>query len=143
MGLCRLYKLVQTFFVCTSYDYIKFFTTSTSTHKPFTWHIKNKYIAQITPLYTKYPPPRTAAMLSLSRSSIFTYYTNKRPLCASNKVCKNVRGGGIKRGRSATEPLFAVRESMRGGDVGLPLSENALFGNFRRLSRKLRKKLFG
>ena len=52
-------------------------------------------------------------------------------------------GGGIKRGRSATEPLFAVRESMRGGDVGLPLSENALFGYFLGVTRKLQKEIFG
>ena len=52
-------------------------------------------------------------------------------------------GGGIKRGRSATEPLFAVRESMRGGAVGLPLSENALFGYFLGVTRKLQKELFG
>jgi len=38
-----------------------------------------------------------------------------------------------------TEPLFAVRESMRGGDVGLPLSENALFGYFLGVTRKLQK----
>jgi len=53
-----------------------------------------------------------------------------------------VRGGGIKRGRSATEPLFAVRESMRGGAVGLPLSEDALFGNFLGVTRKLRKEIY-
>ena len=51
-------------------------------------------------------------------------------------------GGGFKRGRSATEPLFAERESMRGGAMGLPLSENALFGYFRRLLRKLRKEIY-
>jgi len=107
-------------------------------HKPFTWHIKNKYIAQITPLYVKYKL-RTAAMLSLFRSSIFTYYTNKRPLCTSSKVCRKMSGGGIKRGRSATEPLFAERESMRGGAMGLPLSENALFGYFLGVTRKLQK----
>ena len=47
------------------------------------------------------------------------------------------KGGGV-----LTEPLFAVRESMRGGAVGLPLSENALFGYFLGVTRKLRKKLF-
>ena len=52
-------------------------------------------------------------------------------------------GGGIKRGRSATEPLFAVRESMRGGAVGLPLSENALFGYFLGVTRKLQKESIG
>ena len=52
-------------------------------------------------------------------------------------------GGGIKRGRSATEPLFAERESMRGGAVGLPLSENALFGYFLGVTRKLQKEIFG
>ena len=51
-------------------------------------------------------------------------------------------GGGIKRGRSATEPLFAVRESMRGGAVGLPLSEDALFGYFLGVTRKLRKEIY-
>ena len=52
-------------------------------------------------------------------------------------------GGGIKRGRSATEPLFAVRESMRGGAMGLPLSEDALFGYFLGVTRKLQKSSSG
>ena len=53
-----------------------------------------------------------------------------------------MRGGGIKRGRSATEPLFAERESMRGGAMGLPLSENALFGYFLGVTRKLQKEIY-
>jgi len=140
MGLCRLYKLVQTFLLLL-FMFNRVFASSTSVHKPITWHIKNKYIAQITPLYVKYKL-RTAAMLSLFRSSIFTYYTNKRPLCTSSKVCRKMSGGGIKRGRSANGAPFCREGEYERGRRGSPPFRKRPLWLLSRRNEKVTKKLF-